>query len=168
MKFKPLTEPEVAAQGFTHRLDFDVSDIPSGIANSTAYTWNFAPLPNVPASTVVRAVEAHLTTGFSAANANNNSTTLSVGDAGLTTRFLSAVQVNANGTSVQDTIPGATTNQVYSNAAGNQLSITLNAALANFSISSLTNGRFYVLYHIFSGTAQGKEKAAPFTGSGYT
>ena len=168
MKFKPLTEPEIAAQGFTHRLDFDVSDIPSGIANSTAYTWNFAPLPNVPASTVVRAVELHLTTGFSAANANNNSTTVSAGDAGLSTRFLSAVQVNANGTFVQDTIPGATTNQVYSNAAGNQLSITLNAALANFSMSSLTNGRFYILYHIFQGNSQGREKASPFTGSGYT
>lgn len=167
MKFKALTEPEIAAQGFTHRLDFDVSDIPSGIANSTAYTWNFAPLPNVPASTVVRAVEAHLTTGFSAANANNNSTTLSVGDAGLSTRFLSAVQVNANGTFVQDTIPGGATNQVYSNAAGNQLSITLNAALANFSISGLTAGRFYILYHIFQGTPYGMEKSTPFS-TGYT
>lgn len=167
MKFKRLTEPEIAAQGFTHRLDFDYTDIPSGIANSTAYLWNFAPLPSVPTSTVVRAIELHLTTAFSAANANNNSTTLSIGDAGLATRFASAVQLNANGSNVVDTIPGSTTNQVYANAAGNQLSITLNAALANFSISSLTNGRFYVLYHIFSGTAQGMEKAAPF-GTGYT
>ena len=159
MKFKRLTEPEIAAQGFTHRLDFDVSDIPSGIANSTAYLWNFAPLPNVPASTVVRAIELHLTTAFSAANANNNSTTLSIGDAGLATRFASAVQLNANGSNVVDTIPGSATNQVYSNAAGNQLSITLNAALANFSISSLTNGKFYILYHIFQGTAFGMEKA---------
>jgi hypothetical protein len=46
MKFKPLIEPEVVAQGFTHRLDFDVSDIPAGIANSTVL-WNFAPLPNI-------------------------------------------------------------------------------------------------------------------------
>jgi hypothetical protein len=168
MKFKRLTEPEIAAQGFTHRLDFDVSDIPAGIANSTAYLWNFAPLPNVPSSTVVRAIELHLTTAFSASNANNNSTTLSIGDAGLATRFASAVQLNSNGANVVDTIPGSTTNQVYSNAAGNQLSITLNAALANFSISSLTAGRFYILWHIFSGTAQGMEKAAPFTGSGYT
>lgn len=167
MKFKRLTENEIAAQGFTHRLDFDYTDIPSGVANSTAYLWNFAPLPNIPSSTVVRAIELHLTTAFSAANANNNSTTLSIGDAGLATRFASAVQLNSNGTNVVDTIPGSATNQVYSNAAGNQLSITLNAALANFSISSLTNGRFYVLYQIFQGRAMGMENATPVTGTGY-
>jgi hypothetical protein len=65
-----------------------------------------------------------------------------------------------------DTIPGSATNQVYSNAAGNQLSITLNAALANFSISTLTNGKFYILYHVFGGVRQGMEKSTPF-GSGY-
>ena len=60
MKFAPLTIEERAASGMTHRLDFDVSDIPAGIATNTAFTFNTTPLPLLRAGMVVKRIHFYL------------------------------------------------------------------------------------------------------------
>lgn len=172
MKFASLTQAEFAASGFTHRLDFSYSDIPTGIANNTAQVFSssgnptgWVPgLPGTKASDVIEKVELHVTTTFqNTADSGLNSTTVSFGDGSSATRFINAVETNKNGSNVIDTIPGATTNYIYT-AAG-QLQLTINS-MAGKSISNLNAGAAYILLNLrrFAGVY---EKAAPF-GTGYS
>ena len=163
MRFTPLTEAEAAASGFTHRLDMSYTDIPPGLAAAAAYVWNVPPMPGVKASDIVKSVEMHVTTKFqNTADAAFNSDTVSLGDATLATRFLSAVEVNFNGTAVVDTIPGAAPNYVYTAAA--QIQLTMNSMAAK-TLSSLNKGALYILFNILR-AAGVYEKTPPF-GQGY-
>jgi len=151
----------------THRLDFDVSDIPAGIAVNTAYTFNVAPLPLLKASYVVRRIHCYLSVPFAAsADAAFNSTTLSLGDAGSATRWLSAVQINANGSPTLTTFPGAAENTIYT--ANSQIQIVLTPSPASKTLSSLNVGKFYVLFAIDYGADPARRQNPPFSGLGYT
>jgi hypothetical protein len=168
MKFAPLTIEEIASSGgYTHRLDLSTADIPAGIAVNTAYTWNVAPLPAMPLYTVVRRVLLCLTTTFKVIpnDAAFNTSTFSVGDNTLATRYISAVEINENGTEVIDTTPGGAQDFVYTTAG--QLQCTLNSMAAK-TISSLNSGKLYVLFQIDKTRAQSRVAATPFTGGGYT
>lgn len=166
MKFAPLTIEERAATGFTHRLDFDVSDIPAGIATNTAYTFNTAPLPLLKANMVVKRIQQFLSVPFqNTADNALNTTTLTLGDAGSATRWMNAVEQNANGSFVSETFPGAAENTKYT--ANSQIALTLGSMAAK-SLSNLNAGKFYVLFAIDRADDPAKTKAAPFTGGGYT
>jgi len=165
MKFAPLTLEERAATAFTHRFDFDATDIPAGIATNTAYTFNTAPLPAFKAGDIVKRIQMYLSINFqNTADSALNTTTVSVGDAGSATRFVNAVQINNYGTPTATTFPGATENYIYT-AAG-QLQVTLNSMAAK-TISSLNQGKFYVLFAIDRSADPAKTKAPPFAGGGY-
>lgn len=172
MRFSPLTRGEIAGTGFTHRLDFSYADIPAGIANNTAQVFSssgnpagWVPgLPGVKASDVVEKCELHITEKFqNTSDAALNTTTVSFGNGSSATRYFSAVETNANGSAVVDTIPGSNTNDVYT-AAG-QLQLTVNSMAAK-SISNLNKGKLYILIAIrrFAGVY---EKTTPF-GDGYS
>lgn len=165
MKFAPLTIEERAASGMTHRLDFDVSDIPAGIATNTAYTFNTAPLPVLKAGMVVKRIHFYLTTPLkNSADAAFNSTTINLGDGGSATRWMSGVQLNENGTEVITTFPGAAENTIYT--GNSQIAIVLGSMAAK-SLSDLNTGKFYCLFNIEHGADPAKTKAPPFTGGGY-
>lgn len=167
-----LTNEEKAATGFTHRVDFSYLDIPAGIPVNTPQVFagagspaGWVGLPSFKASDIVRRVELHLTVPLqNTADAAFNTTTLSLGDAGLATRYISASETNLNGTEVIDVIPGAATN--FINTAAAQLQLTLNSMAAK-TLSSLNKGQFYILFDLVRAADQSISKAAPF-GSGYT
>lgn len=166
MKFAPLTLEERAATGMTHRLDFDVSDIPTGIATNTAYTFNTAPLPLLKAGMIVKRILAYLSIPLkNSADVNFNSTTLTLGDAGSATRWMNAVQLNENGTEVLTTFPGAAENTIYT--GNSQIALTLGSMAAK-SLSDLNTGKFYVLFSIENANDPAKTKNPPFSGGGYT
>lgn len=166
MKFRCITEEERAATQMTHRLDFDVSDITAGIAVNTAFFANTAPLPVLKAGMIVKRIELYLTTPFKdASDAAYNSTTLSIGDAGSATRWVSAVQINENGTEVLTTFPGAAENTIYT--ADSQVSVTLNFQ-ATKTVSDLDVGKFYCLFCIDNAADPAKKAATPFGGGGWT
>ena len=165
MKFAPLTLEERAATGMTHRLDFDVSDIPAGIATNTAYTFNTAPLPILKAGMVVKRIHFYLSVPLKASgDAAFNSTTINLGEASSATRWMSAVQLNENGTEVITTFPGAAENTIYT--GDQQISFTLGSMAAK-TLSNLNVGKFYCLFAIESGADPAKTKAPPFTSGGY-
>jgi hypothetical protein len=156
---------ERAASGMTHRLEFDVSDIPTGIATNTAYVFNTAPLPILKAGMVVKRIHLYLSLPFKdSADAANNSTTISLGDAGSATRWVNAVQINENGTEVITTFPGAAENTIYT--SNSQISLTLNSMAAK-TLSNLNVGKLYCLFNVEHGADPAKTKAPPFTGGGY-
>ena len=166
MRFAPLTIEERAASQMTHRLDFDVSDIPAGIATNTAYTFNTAPLPLLRAGMVVKRIHFYLTTPLkNSADAAYNTTTINLGEAGSATRWMSAVELNENGTEVITTFPGAAENTIYT--ANSQIALTLNSMAAK-TLSSLNTGKFYCLFNIEAGADPAKRQNPPFTGGGYT
>ena len=149
----------------THRLDFDVSDIPTGIATNTAYTFNTAPLPLLRAGMVVKRIHFYLSIPLKdSADSANNSTTINLGDGGSATRWMSGVQLNENGTEVITTFPGAAENTIYT--GNSQIAFTLNS-MALKSLSNLNVGKFYCLFNIESGGDSAKTKNPPFTGGGY-
>lgn len=167
MKFAPMVLEEIAASGgFTHRLDLSVADIPAGLALAAANTiWLTAPggpnvvLPTFDAGTIVKRVLLHLTTPFkNTAQSGFNSSTISIGDTGSATKFVSAVQINENGTEVIDTFPG-TENSIYT--ASLQMVVTLNA-MAGFSSSTLNVGKLYALFAIERAADQAWVKYPPF------
>src|SRR5262245_33256737 len=138
MKFAPLTIEERAATGMTHRLEIDAADIPAGIANNTAYTFNTAPLPILKAGDIVKRIQMYLSIPFAnSADAALNDTKISIGDAGSSTRWANAVQINANGTPTITTFPGATENQIYT--ANSQVQVILGSMAAK-TISNLNLG----------------------------
>lgn len=156
---------ERAASGMTHRLEFDASDIPAAVATNTAYVFNTAPLPILKAGMVVKRIHLYLSIPFKdSADAAFNSTTISIGDAGSATRWVSAVQINENGTEVITTFPGAAENTIYT--ANSQISLTLNSMAAK-TLSNLNTGKLYCLFNVESGADPAKTKAPPFTGGGY-
>jgi hypothetical protein len=169
MKFKPLTALEIVATGYTHRLDFDVTDIPAGIANNTAYTWSTGFLPllgalglNLSGTDRMQKVQAHTSIPFAnSADTGLNTTTLSVGDNSSTTRYINAVELNKNGSTTYDTY--YTTGFEYTSLA--QLQFTL-GSMASKSLSSLNQGKFYVLFEIHQPGAPKQQQAPPF-GTGY-
>lgn len=164
IRFTPLTLEEIASSGgYTHRLDLSYGDIPAGIAVNTAYVWNVAPLPQFPISTIVRRVLLHLIIPFKKTGvAGFNTTTVSLGDAGSATRFISASETNENGTEVLNVTPGAVENYVYT-AAG-QLQLTMNSMAAQ-TISDLNVGQLYILMQIDKAHNQARIKAPPFASS---
>ena len=166
MKFAPLTIDERAATGMTHRLDFDVTDIPASIATNTAYTFNTAPLPILKAGMVVKRIHFYLTTPLKdSTDVNYNSTTINLGEAGSATRWMSGIQLNENGTEVITTFPGATENTIYT--GNSQIALTLGSMAAK-TLSSLNVGKFYVLFSITNGADPAYRQAPPFSGGGYT
>ena len=165
MKFRCTTIEERAATGMTHRLDFDVSDIPTGIATNTAYTFNTAPLPILKAGMIVKRILAYLSTPLKdASDANYNSTTITLGDAGSATRWMSAVQFNENGTETITSFPGAAENTIYT--GNSQIALTLGSMAAK-TLSDLDVGKFYILWSIENAADPAKKVAPPFSGGGY-
>lgn len=145
MKFKPLINNEAAYSGYTHRLDFSYKDIPSGIANNTSKLFNVAPLPVIPNHSIIYNALLILVTPFAnTADTAFNSDTISLGDVGSATRFFSAVEVNLNGSYVNESFASAK-NTVYT--AADQLSITLNSMTAK-SISNLNQGQIICLFRM--------------------
>jgi len=165
MKFSSRTVEEIAADGFTHRLEFSVSDITAGLANNATMFVNTSPLPVLKAGMVVKRTAVYLNPAFSdASDAAFNSTTLSIGDAGSATRFINAVQININGTEVITSFPG-TENTIYT--ANSQMSITL-TPLTGKSCSDLDLGAFYALFAIenFADPAKKQAFGGPGTDTG--
>ena len=168
LKFRCLTIEERAATGMTHRLDFDVADIPAGIAANTAQVYNTAALgmPVLKAGFVVKRSEMVLVPALKdASDSAFNSTTVSVGDAGSATRYFNAVQANENGTEVITSFPG-TENTVYT--ADSQMSMTLTPTPSTKTLSDLDVGHIYVLFAIDWALDPAKKFAPPFSGGGYT
>lgn len=166
MKFSPLTEQEVSALGYTHRLDFSYQDIGAGIANNTSKVWAAGFLPAVAAGMIIAKTELHLTTPFAVSpnDAAFTTSTLSFGDATTATRFINASESNLNGTEVIDVNPGANQNVIYT-AAG-QLQLTLNSMAAK-SLSSLNVGKGYILINLLNAADPAAMAAPPF-GDGNT
>lgn len=165
MKFAPLTIEERAASGMTHRLEFDVSDIPAGIATNTAYTFNTAPLPILKAGMVVKRIHFYLSTPFKdASDSALNTTTINLGDAGSATRWMSGVQLNENGSEVITTFPGAAENTIYT--GNSQIAIVLGSMAAK-TLSDLDVGKFYCLFNIENGADPAKTKQPPYVSGGY-
>lgn len=166
MKFAPLTIEQRAASGMTHRLEFDVTDITATVATNTAYTFNTSPLPILKAGMVVKRIHFYLTTPFQdASDSAYNSTTLSIGDAGSSTRWMSAVQINLNGTEVITAYPGAAENTIYT---GNSQIQLLFGSMAAKTLNDLDIGKFYVLFSIANGADPAARQVPPFSGGGYT
>jgi hypothetical protein len=142
MKLTPLLVEEASKQGFTHRLDFSYKDIPAGIANNTAQVWTPAGLP---AGTIVYATYLILVTPFqNTADTAFNSDTVSFGDTGSATRFISAVELNANGTFITDAYQ-TEKNQLYTTA--DSLKLTLNS-MSGKSVSNLNRGQAFILLRV--------------------
>jgi hypothetical protein len=167
MKFSSRTYEEIAADGFTHALHFSASDITAGLANNATMFVNVAPLPVLKAGMVVKRTAVYLNPAFSqSGTAGNDSTTLSIGDAGSATRFISGVQININGTEVITSFPG-TENTIYT--SDSQMSVTLTPK-TNTTISSINLGAFYALFAIenFADPARAQIVLGPGASTGWT
>ena len=170
MRFTPLTDEERCSTSYTHRFDFNYTDIPAGIAANTAQVFGAANspagwrgLPAFKASDVVVRAELHVTDKFAnLSDTTLNTTTVSFGDAGSATRFFSAVETNLNGAAVIDSNPGAVQNYIYT--APSQIQFTVNS-MAGKSISSLNQGKLYILIEMTRGAGY-TEKSPPY-GKGY-
>lgn len=146
MKFTCLTAQERADTGMNYRLDFDYTDIPTGVAVNTAAVINTAALglPIIPNGSIIRRSQLHLTTPFEdVSDAAFNDMKISIGDAGSATRFINASQANVNGTEVLNVYPGATENVVYT--ADSRFQITFGSMAAK-TVSDIDKGKAYFLY----------------------
>lgn len=171
MKLSPQLLEELTE--FNWRWDFSYRDIPAGIANNTAQVfplgginvsggyWNGVnnSAPQMQDGDIIIEAEMHLITPFAnTADTAFNTTTVSFGDQGSATRFFSAVQVNLNGTFVNDSI--YTPNNAYIYLAANlpqYLQFTLNSQSGK-SISNLNQGQLWIGFQLFR--AKAKEKSA--------
>lgn len=146
MQFRSLSAQTRADTGMNYRLDFDYTDIPAGVANNTAVVFNTAALkmPYIPNQLIHRRCQLHLTTPFQdISDAALNTTTCSVGDSVSATHYISAVELNLNGTEVLNTYPGAVENYKY--VAADRLVITLGSMAAK-SVSNIDKGKAYILF----------------------
>lgn len=125
-------------QGFTHCFSFGEGDLTETTAN-TAQAFTVA----IPVNTIIKDCLVLLDVPFEdTADAAFNSTAVTVGDSGSATRFMSATELNVNGTEITiKKMSGSAT--AY--PAADTLSISF-ASMAAKSLSSLNKGkvRIYV------------------------
>jgi len=147
MRFIPLSSIERAALGFTHLAVFSANDLTEATAN-TDQSFNLAP---IPLGAVVEQVELRLVVPFEDLDvAGYNDTQVDVGDTGSATRFLSALQVNRNGTEI--TAPQFTNTAVGPYAASQYLTVNFNG-MSGKSLVDLDKGELHVLYRLIDPAA---------------
>lgn len=156
-KFYPQIMDEVAQQAYTHRFDFSYTDIPAGIAVSTAQVFL---LPKVIAGDEVIELFVKVITAFT--GGGNTTITLDIGDQTSPTTFATALTIGA-ATPITQGQHIADKNLVYS--AANQLQIRLNPT-ATFTLSNLTAGQLWIDWNIFRSSNKDKNLVTPF-GKGY-
>jgi hypothetical protein len=158
MKFKPQVIEEGAE--YQLRWDFSYRDIPAGLAvntpqvfplggvNGNSGYWNGVnnAAPQMKDGDIITQAELHITTPFALiGTVGFNSDTMSLGDQGLATRYFSAVEGNANGAFVNDSLFLPASAYIYKTAVLPQyLQFTLNS-MAAFSLSQLNQGKIYIV-----------------------
>jgi len=142
MYFKELSLQEKAANNATHQLVVTANDLTQATAN-TAQSINVAALP---VGCIIAGVWARLITSFqNPADAAFNSTTVDVGDTGSATRFLTAQQVNTNGTPISAPAYSPTQGGPY--AANQFITVNFNSMAAK-SLVNLKVGELHVLFNV--------------------
>lgn len=170
MKLGPQVIEELTE--YDWRWDFSFRDIPAGIANNTPQVfplgginvqgtsgWNGVnnSQPTMRAGDQMVQVYLHIITPFAnTADTAFNTTTVSLGDQGSATRFLSAVQVNLNGAFVTDTYFAPNNAYIYLVGVLPQyLQFTLNSQSAK-SISNLNQGKLAIYFQLYRAGAKEK------------
>jgi len=139
---RPLTTNEQAASGYTHEITIvNTKDLTETTVN-TSMVFN---LFKTVAGDVIEKAALHLMPPFKASgDAAFNSTTISVGDEDLATRFFSAVQVNENGAEVIDSFENTAFGPY---AAVKQITATVNSMAAK-ALASLDTGKAIILIKV--------------------
>ena len=138
MLFKPLSQQEIGQKEFTHMAVVTANDLTQATAN-TAQSFNVAALP---VGSVIEKVVLRLITPFKdPADAAFNSDTVDVGDTGSATRYLTAQEVNENGTEITAPQYNATLGGPF--AASQFLTIRFNSMAAK-SLVNIKIGELHV------------------------
>lgn len=137
---RALTVNEQAGSGYTHVVVVDRTAL-TETTNNTAMTLNVA--PTLAGDTIEKYALVIKTTLQNSADAAFNSNTVSFGDAGSATRFISGVETNANGTYVNYTFG----NTAYTYTSAGQLKVTVNA-MSGKKLSDLTAGQVLVFFKL--------------------
>lgn len=140
-----IEEQQANNGGFTHVAVIDADDLTMATAN----TVQDITLGTVPKGWVINKVMARLVTPFQdVSDAAYNSTTLIVGDAGSSNRYITSSQLNLNGTEI--------TYPVYNNTAYQVTADT--AIVAEFgsmsakSLSNLDKGEVHIFFQLIDTT----------------
>lgn len=151
----PLTIPEMAKYGATHRAVIKYSDLPAGIAANTAQTLNILP---ITVNQLVECITCLLVTPFAnSADATQNTTGVTVGDPASANRFITTTELNLNGAYVSAVNGAKATARLYTaaviaadavNANWDAATITFAAGGAGKSLSNLTQGELHVLFKV--------------------
>ena len=141
-KLTPLLAQEILSNNsYTHILRLTADDLTQEAAN-TAQTIKLCDMAD---GDIIAKTEIRLITPFEdKSDAAFNSTTVSLGDAASTTRFVNAAQVNVNGTEIVDPIYSNTS---YQYTAAGELRLTIGSMLAK-SLKDIDKGELHILIQI--------------------
>jgi hypothetical protein len=169
MKVSYLTDNENQTD-FNFIINFSYRDIPIGMAAAGALVYNGPPavvlapslppqplMPQMLEGDTLRLLQMRVVSPFANTHdATFNSTTISFGDTASATRYLSAVQVNANGTPVLNSPATAIAQFIYT--APTYLQLTINS-MAAMSLSNLNQGEATIWVQLFRAGAKVKNLA---------
>lgn len=140
----PLSLQEIASfAGFTHFAYVNADDLTMATTN-TLQTIRLAVLP---IGSYVTKAEMRLAKPFKdASDAAFNSTTMSLGDSGAVDTFLTARQMNENGTEI--VVPGLLNTATGPYTAADHVSLTVNSMSAK-ALLNIDVGELHILVGIF-------------------
>lgn len=142
MKSFILSSEERLALGATHALTFTHNDL----TEATAATGQTIDAMTLPVGTVASLAGIKLVTPFEdTGDSANNSCTIKVGDAGDDDRFLTATELNKNGTEITYA-PGTGTRQAYPSAG--TLKVAFGAPPSDKSLADLNAGEVHVYVNL--------------------
>ncbi len=150
MRVLKLTENEASVSGFTHIIKVEASDLTETAAN-TAQTIEVA--PTVVGSAVSHCAMRLITPFEDASDGAFNTTLLEVGDGVDPNRFLTATQLNVNGTEVLAKI---TANSVATLPFAYEIVDTVDLVFGSQSAKSLVDidvGEVWIYIHLFDLTS---------------
>ena len=141
----PQTIEERSAGGdFTNRLDLNWKAV-NGVTIGTNTTVIFK-CGTIKAGDIIISCHLHVTTAWqNTADTAFNSTQLDFGDTGSTTRYLSGVEMNANGSFVVDTYLDPSSSHIYT--AADTLEVTLHS-MSGKDLTNINAGESYIEFGI--------------------
>jgi len=146
MRFTQLSIAEQALNDMTHMLILTANDLTQATV-ATAQTFTIP----IPVGSTINQVEARLIIPFqNTADAAFNSDTVSVGDTGSATRWVNAVECNANGAFITAPQFSATLGGPY--AANQNLVVTVNSMAAK-ALNNINRGELHVYVQMESRAA---------------
>lgn len=138
----PLLAQEIVANnGYTHKILLTADHLTETAAN----TSQVIDVCTMTDGDILAKFEARLVTPFKdSGDAAFNSTAVSFGDGGSATRYISAAQMNENGTEIADPVYG---NTAYQYTADGTLRLTV-ASMADKALNDINTGELLILVQI--------------------